>query len=199
VWRHAFPWLSIIQSSSDTPGNPARPAAGVGSHSLDYERFILLYQRRILNYLWRMTGDRESAYDLTQEVLLRAWQRFTVIRDYDQPLHWLFRVATNLALTHLKRRSHLVGKAEPLEDRYDAASSDPAVRLAERDLVRETLLQLPPKRRAALVLREVYGMSASEAGKILGVSEAAVRMALYRGREQFRALYLGVEGHHDGE
>src|SRR5215469_6065526 len=95
-WRYAFPWLSILQSSSETPGNPGRSA--VRSPSLDYERFILLHQRQILNYLWRMTGDRESAFDLTQEVLLRAWQRFEVIQDYDQPLHWLFRVATNLAL-----------------------------------------------------------------------------------------------------
>ncbi|MGO8947588.1 MAG: RNA polymerase sigma factor [Ktedonobacterales bacterium] len=197
MWRRAFPRLYIIQPSSDTPDYPIRPLEG--SHSLECERFILLYQRQILNYLWRMTGDRESAFDLTQEVFLRAWQRFDLIRDYDQPLHWLFRVATNVALTYLKRRSSLVGSAEPLDDRQDVASSDPTWRLAERDLVRETLLQLPPKRRAALVLREVYGMSASEAGKILGMSQAAVRMALYRGREQFRALYLGVEGNHDGE
>jgi DNA-directed RNA polymerase specialized sigma24 family protein len=58
---------------------------------------------------------------------------------------------------------------------------------------------LPPKRRAALVLREVYDMTASEAGVVLGMSETAVRMALYRGREQFRALYLQEDGEFNNE
>ena len=50
-------------------------------------------------------------------------------------------------------------------------------------------MQLPPKRRAALVLREVYGLSTAEVGEALGMSEPAVRMALSRGRDQFRQLY----------
>jgi RNA polymerase sigma-70 factor (ECF subfamily) len=60
--------------------------------------------------------------------------------------------------------------------------------------VRQVLLQLPPRRRAALVLREVYGLSTAEVGAALGMSETAVRMAISRAREQFRALYREGEG-----
>jgi DNA-directed RNA polymerase specialized sigma24 family protein len=85
------------------------------------------------------------------------------------------------------------GAAAPLGGLGDPSTSDPAGRLVEGDLVRQTLQRLPPKRRAALVLREVYGLSCVEIGAALDMSEAAVKMALHRGREQFRALYLREE------
>jgi RNA polymerase sigma-70 factor (ECF subfamily) len=73
-------------------------------------------------------------------------------------------------------------------------ASDPARHFAESEVVRQVLLQLPSRRRAALVLREVYGLSTAEVGKVLGMSETAVRMAISRAREQFRALYREGEG-----
>jgi RNA polymerase sigma-70 factor, ECF subfamily len=199
AWHIAVTLLHISpiqRGQSNLSGK--RDAATIEMMDGDFEHFIRLHERQILNYLWRIVSNEASAYDLTQEVFLRAWQHFKVIRQYDQPRAWLFRVATNLALTHLKRRSSPIGSAGTLENQRDMASSDPSWRLAERDLVRETLLQLPPKRRAALVLREVYGMSAAETAKILDMSETAVRMALHRGREQFRLLYLAKAGDTDG-
>ncbi len=165
----------------------------------EYERFIRLYERQVLNYLWRMTGDEQAAYDLTQEVFLRAWQRFDTLQRYEQPRGWLFRVATNLALSHIRQRTVRGGRTSALDDGREPASSDPAWRLAESDLVRSVLLRLAPKRRAALVLREVYGLTAAEVGRALGMSEVSVRMALHRGREQFRELYLRERGAGDGE
>ncbi len=186
----------VVQVNA-TATTPARLLAQT-SLSADYEAFIRQHERAILNYLWRMTGDEQTAYDLTQEVFLRAWQRFDALRRYDQPRSWLFRVATNLAITHIRRRALPVGSATPLDTALDSerdpASSDPAWRLAESDQVRRTLLQLSPQRRAALVLREVYGLSAAEVGQTLGITPVAVRMALHRAREQFRALYLREEG-----
>jgi RNA polymerase sigma-70 factor (ECF subfamily) len=157
-----------------------------------FESFVRQFERQTLNYLWRMTGEEQSAYDLTQEVFLRAWRHFDAISQYEQPHAWLFRVATNLALTHNSSRKR---QTSPLSDigalSNDApGASDPARCFAESELVRQILLQLPPKRRAALVLREVYGLSTAEVGVALGMSETAVRMAISRAREQFRALYL---------
>jgi len=188
-WRWC-PALTLLATARNAdaaaPRVTGEPAAERASD--DYDQFIHAHERPILNYLWRMTGEEQTAYDLTQEVFLRAWQRFETIRRYDQPRAWLFRVATNLALTHARRRP--LARTGELRAVDDPAASDPAWRLAERDHVREVLLRLTPKRRAALVLREVYGLSASEIGEALGMSEAAVRMALHRAREQFRALYL---------
>jgi RNA polymerase sigma-70 factor (ECF subfamily) len=184
------------RATNGADGTHTRPQSL--SITAECEGFIRLHEREILNYVWRMTGDEQAAYDLTQEVFLRAWQRFEVIQRYEQPRSWLFRVATNLALSHVRRRTVLLRGTRELMGEHEPASSDPAWRLAERDLVRQTLLQLSPKRRAALVLREVYGLTAAEVGGIVGMSETAVRMALHRAREQFRELYLQEGGAGDG-
>jgi RNA polymerase sigma-70 factor (ECF subfamily) len=189
-------WRWLAQLGHDTAAQPG----AVPALTAEYERFLHEHERPVLNYLWRMTGDESAAYDLTQETFLRAWQRFEAIRRYEQPRSWLFRVATNLALTYLKRR-RLALSAWVADDEADTlpSGSDPMARVDESDAVRRTLLWLSPRRRAALVLREVYGLSASEVGRVLGISDAAVRMELFRGRAQFRALYLGEGSADDGQ
>jgi RNA polymerase sigma-70 factor (ECF subfamily) len=182
------------EASREEPRAQAQPSSG--ALTAEFEDFLHTHERPVLNYLWRMTGDEALAHDLTQETFLRAWQRYSVIRGYERPRAWLFRVATNLALTQRKRAS---SRETSLEDAPPPSGSDPAWRLAESDLVRRTLMELPPKRRAALVLREVYGFSSAEVGKTLGMTEVAVRMALHRGREQFRALYLRAGGPDHGD
>jgi RNA polymerase sigma-70 factor, ECF subfamily len=175
---------------------PVDAAQESASEADEFESLVRRFERRTLNYLWRMTGEEQSAYDLTQEVFLRAWRHFDAISQYEQPLSWLFRVATNLALTHNSSRKRQATQMSVIAALPNDApgASDPARRFAESELVRQILLRLPPKRRAALVLREVYGLSTAEVGEVLGMSETAVRMAISRAREQFRTLYREGEG-----
>ena len=145
-----------------------------------------------------MLGDEHLAGDLTQEVFLRAWQRFDTVRAYDIPRRWLFKVATNLALSQLGRRSRHDVPLALLPEAHEPVTGDPATQVALSDLVHATLLRLSPKRRAALVLHEVYGFTTEEIGQMLGMAGTAVRMALSRGRDQFRAEYRREGGHEDG-
>jgi RNA polymerase sigma-70 factor (ECF subfamily) len=140
-----------------------------------------------------VTGDEQAACDLSQETFLRAWQHVAKVSAYDQPRAWLFRIATNLALNYRRGRLARAGFAAGNIETRHPASSDPAWRLAERDLVRETLLDLPPRQRAGLVLREVYGLTCEEVALALGVSHAAAKMLLCRAREQFRECYRREE------
>jgi RNA polymerase sigma factor (sigma-70 family) len=113
--------------------------------------------------------------DICQESFLRAWQRFDTIRDYEQPVAWLLRVATNLALNHRRARSVRALRQTSLSQADDPAASDPTWRIAEGEAVHRTLLALPPRMRAALVLREVQGLSFEEVARVLGVTHAAPR------------------------
>jgi RNA polymerase sigma-70 factor (ECF subfamily) len=160
----------------------------------DFEAFFHRHDRRVFGYLFRITGNEQAAYDLSQETFVRAWQRFREVSTYQRPDAWLLRVATNLALNERRRHRALVGAATPLEDNPDPASSDPTVRLAERDLVYQALMELPARLRAALVLREVHGFSCAEVGQALGISRAAAKMTIFRARTQFRSAYLAAEG-----
>ncbi len=120
---------------------------------------------------------------------MRAWQHFAEVSQYGKPKAWLFRVATNLALNYKRRHTMLS------LDEHDGASSDPSIRIAERDLVRQTLLELPIKQRAMLVFREVYNLAYSDIGSYLNMSPDAVKMALSRAREQFRQRYHRKDPH----
>jgi RNA polymerase sigma-70 factor, ECF subfamily len=189
-------WFALLERDRPPSIGGEPPHADASSQdsqgASDFEAFFLRYDRQITNYLWRMTGDEQIASELAQETFLRAWQHFEIVRHYEQPIAWLFRVATNLARQHHRRHAAPVGMAAALTDDDAAAlaGDDPATRLAEQDLVRQILLQLPIRQRAALILREVYGFSCAEVATLLNISRDAVKMALWRARERFRIRYL---------
>lgn len=172
-----------------------REAPAATTIEADFDALFAQYERQVYGYLWRVTGDQHLASDLCQETFLRAWQHFEKIRAYESPLGWLLRVATNLALNSRRRRDTRAGLPISLSEELSPAASDPAWRIAERDSVHTTLLALPANMRAALVLREVYGLSCEEVGRALGITHAAARMTLSRAREQFRQRYRREEGH----
>ncbi len=159
-----------------------------------FEHFFRLYESRITSYLWRMTGDEQIAHDLSQETFLRAWEHFAEISTYAAPAAWLFRVATNLALGHLRRGMAAVGAGTPLLEDLAVAGSDPIEQVVERDLIVQTLMCLQPRPRALLVMREIYGLSTVEAGHALGMTQTAARKMLNRAHQQFRQYYLHKEG-----
>ncbi len=192
------PWLVLLKrdhpSAAGREGHHAGANSVGGSSATEFEAFFLRFDRQITSYLWRMTGDEQVASELAQETFLRAWQHFDAVSHYEQPLAWLFRVATNLARQHHRRQVIPIRTTTMLDGDDDPASSDHSTRFAEQDIVRQTLLQLPIRQRAALILREVHGLSCAEIGDLLHISRDAVKMALWRAREQFRARYLGEEG-----
>ena len=156
-----------------------------------FEAFFWRYERDILGYLWRLTGDEQAAYDLSQETFVRAWQRFETLQHYEQPRAWLFRVASNLGINHLRGRSRRGEQTAATEEIQNivALGADPAHRLAENDAIHRILLGLPAKQRAAVVLCDVYGLTSAEAAAALGLSHGSLKMSLWRGRERFRQEY----------
>ena len=157
--------------------------------SAEFEAFFTTFERPIFGYLWHLTGDEQAAQDLAQETFLRAWDHFSAISSHRDNGAWLFRVASNLALSYRRRRAHPVGAAMPI-DTFDFAHSDPTGRVVEAEMVHHILMELPDRQRAVLILREVYGFQGQEMAEILNCSLDAVKMALWRARVQFRLHYL---------
>ncbi len=187
--------------SGDTPTSSAaksthesRAASHAGVDA--FEAFFWCYEHDILGYLWRLTGDEQAAYDLSQETFVRAWQHFETLQRYDQPRAWLFRVASNLGINHLRGRSRRGVHTSVTEEVQNIVSlgGDPAHRLAEHDAIHRILRDLPPKQRAAVVLCDVYGLTSAEAAAALGLSHGSLKMSLWRGRERFRQEYQRIGG-----
>lgn len=192
---YPWQWVRVAWARMASLASVPTPEDGAATTRVaTFEAFFRQYEATVFGYLFRMTGNEAASYDLSQETFLRAWQHFDAIQRYDQPRAWLLRVATNLALNHVQRQKTAERATVVLDDDHQPASSDPTVRLAERDLVRQVLLRLLPRQRAALVLREVYGLPFEDVGHMLGISAGATRMLLWRAREQFRAHYLELGG-----
>src|SRR5262249_46540893 len=148
--------------------------------------FFRRHERNVFGYLWRLSGEEQAAYDLSQETFIRAWQQFSSIRRYEHPASWLFRVATNLALKYLRHRriaDRLVTTTLGNEDddtgtsaeRIPAVRADHAERVAEGDQIRSVLLALAPRPRALIILHDVYGLSTDEAAHILNMTRGAAK------------------------
>ncbi|HET6509628.1 MAG TPA: sigma-70 family RNA polymerase sigma factor [Baekduia sp.] len=134
--------------------------------------------------LARMVGDRETAEDLRQETLARAWRRGP--RDASPPVvrAWLHRTATNLALDELrrrKRREHV-----PLRETLAAAGGHDG----QRDpLLADALASLTAHQRLVLLLRFEAGLSLREVGALLDLGEDAARKRVARARAAFLEAY----------
>lgn len=170
-----------------------------------FDAFFARNEQPLAAYLRRLLVSEEAAGDVAQEAFFRAWTHFATICTYDRPDAWLFRVATNLALSALRRREALT--FTQLEQRgQDARSShrveeleilaspeDVEGQAAERDVIERVLRALPERQRAALLLRAVHGFPVEEIAAMLGVSAANVYQMLSRGARRFRELYAAAQ------
>ncbi|HLZ25215.1 MAG TPA: RNA polymerase sigma factor [Ktedonobacterales bacterium] len=193
-WRLLVVCLALAAGQHTRKARQEHDTSAAAAVEASFDALFAEYERHVFGYLWRITGDQHLASDLCQETFLRAWQNMEKIRTYESPLGWLLRVATNLALNAHRRRDTRVGEPVRLSEELSPATSDPAWHVTERDAVHQILLSLSPNMRAALVLREVYGLSFAEVAHTLGITHAAAKMTLSRAREQFRRRYRQEEG-----
>ncbi len=144
----------------------------------------------VYNLALRMVGSRDDACDITQEVLLKAYQRADGPRELERA--WFYKVTVNACYDHLRR---VKVRPQAADDPPELASTTDHYRQAE--LVHEvdqTLRQMPPTQRAALLLREVHGLETREVAEALGVQPDSAAVTLTRARTSFRRHFAAVAG-----
>ena len=169
-----------------------------------FAELVLAHADRVYGALRRFGLDAGEADDVTQEVFLRAWRGLARFEERARLSTWLYRIAFNEAQRRLSRREP--PRVEPPLEGEDPVSSVPesthlgpeAVALEHEfeAILERALVELPPDWRAAVVLRDIEGLSTEEAAAATGVREAAFKSRLHRGRMQLRALlepYLELE------
>jgi RNA polymerase sigma-70 factor (ECF subfamily) len=174
-----------------------------------YGQVVLLYQDRLYNAVLRLVGDREEARELTQDAFMRGLMKIDSFRAEASPYTWLFRIAVNLAISHLRKvhrfrvfsldrpagpgngRYSADDQASGLLDRVarDKADGAPPERMEkhERDqAVLAALGRLDSEYRAVLVMRDIEGFDYQQMADILGLPLGTLKSRLFRARMALR-------------
>jgi RNA polymerase sigma factor (sigma-70 family) len=151
--------------------------------SRTFETFYEAEARTLFRRLWLVTGNRAEAEELMQDAFLSVWQRWERVGGMDEPVGYLYRTAMNLFRKRYRRAMLAIRRTVGL-----APSQDDFEDADDRQTVRRVLATLPPRQRAALVLTEMLGLTAKEAGDALGVKDSTVRSLCHQGRYSFRRL-----------
>jgi RNA polymerase sigma-70 factor, ECF subfamily len=169
-----------------------------------FAELVLSQADRVHGALRRFGLDATEADEVAQEVFLRAWRGLALFEERARFSTWLYRIAFNEAKRCLSRRAP--ARVEPAPDGGDPVASlpeapqlGPEAQALDQEFeqkVEQALAQLPDEWRAAVVLRDIEGLSTKEAALVVGVRQAAFKSRLHRGRLQLRALlepYLKLE------
>jgi RNA polymerase sigma-70 factor (ECF subfamily) len=154
-----------------------------------FESFFLRNYKRVFGFLYRITGERMEAEDLTVETFLRYLNKPPERKEHAEA--WLFRVATRLgynALRSAKRRNHYEGRAGLYIAGTPIDPSQELERDRERNRVRSVLRKLD-RRGTAILLLHHSGCSYKEIATAVNVAPASVGTLLVRAQKQFARLY----------
>jgi RNA polymerase sigma-70 factor (sigma-E family) len=148
-----------------------------------FEDFFHDNYERLLRAMYLATGNRHEAEDLAQDAMARVLERWDRVREVEDPVGYVYRVALNRRRSLLRRLAVGVRKAPgPQPD----PAGEPMTAVEDRDAIRRALQALPDTQREALVLCDWLGMTDSEAGAVLRISAGAVRTRLHRARAAMR-------------
>jgi RNA polymerase sigma-70 factor (ECF subfamily) len=167
-----------------------------------FETLVERYQHRLVGVLVHLVGRVEEAEDLTQEVFLRIYRARKGYRPRAKFSTWLFTIANNLALNHLRGKGRTPagvaavggdgtasGEFRPVEERIEAREGTPSAQMRSVELsevIREALDILGEDQKMAVLLNKFEDMSYAEIAEVMGRSEAAVKSLLARARNHLR-------------
>jgi RNA polymerase sigma-70 factor, ECF subfamily len=135
----------------------------------------------------RMVG-RQDASDLTQQAFLQAFRKIDQFSGRASIGTWVYRVATNEALQHLRRSRRLQTaylRQEPMDPCVDNCEN-----IDDKELLERALARLEPELRAAFLLREIEGLSYKEIAQVLQIPDGTVGSRLNRARRELKKLLI---------
>ena len=168
----------------DSPDEALARQAAAGDTAA-FERLYRRHLRRVHAAIWRLLGGNAArAEELTQDAFVRAWQALPRFRHESAFGTWLYRLAVNTALMHLRARSG--GEDRETDDAALAFEASPG-RRADLGLdLERAVARLPPRARAVLVLHDVEGWKHEEIARELGMAVGSSKAQLHRARGLLR-------------
>jgi RNA polymerase sigma-70 factor (ECF subfamily) len=167
-----------------------------------FDEIVGLYQGKIYNYILRMTGDRDDADDLAQEVFLRMYTSLPNFRNQASLGTWLFRIASNLCIDRFRRNKKRRAIAYSLDEavaddegHVESRGNIPDVTYEPQNVleraettrqIERALQALPEKLRTVILLYDAEGLPYEEIAKVVGCPLGTVKSRLFNARLQLR-------------
>ncbi len=159
-----------------------------------FDVLVTRHRRAVYHVCYRFVNNHEDAADLTQDTFVRAWKALASFRGQARFSTWVHRIAVNVSLNKVSLKTP---RAEAIDFDTVADTREPApgqsLLVAERQaLVRRAVAALPPRQRAALILRTYHELSHQEVAEIVGTSVGAVKANVFHALANLRKR-LGPE------
>jgi RNA polymerase sigma-70 factor (ECF subfamily) len=164
-----------------------------------FEELVRRYQRPIAGYVFRLIGDYESSLDVTQEVFIKVYNSLERYRSDYKFSTWLYRIAHNAAIDHLRRNSINTQsiETESADGTYQLQLESPLPspeqnreRSEWKAEIKAVIRLLPPAYRELIVLRHSQDLSYDEIAEVMGLPLGTVKNRLFRAREMMREIFL---------
>jgi RNA polymerase sigma-70 factor (ECF subfamily) len=157
-----------------------------------FEGIYRAHSGRLYSMACRMVGNPSDAEDLLQEIFLAAHRKLDSFRGESALGTWLYRLAMNLCLDHLRSRAARAGQLTDALDDEPAMADAGSRRLAERTVAKmdleRAMAQLPEGCRTAFVLHDVEGLEHREVAAMLGIAEGTSKSQVHKARLRLRAM-----------
>lgn len=156
----------------------------------DMGAFETIYRRHsapLFSLVYRMMGNAGEAEDLLQEIFLLAYRKLSTYQGQAALGTWLFRVATNRCLDHLRSRLNRDrSKTNALQEVSTGLPALPPEMVAERLDLERSIARLPDSYRAAFLLYDVEGFDHREVAEMLGIAEGTSKSLVHKARLKIR-------------
>ena len=164
-----------------------------GNHEAFRELFDR-YHRQVLAAAVGMTGNSDDAMDVVQETFVRAHRNLGSFLGESSFYTWLYRIAINVGIDFRRRQARRaeIVQAEPIDDNAIDADqlTDPRAEVARKQLgsrIFRAIDELTPEHKAAIILREIEGLSYEEISKVMQCSKGTVMSRLHYARKKLQA------------
>jgi RNA polymerase sigma-70 factor (ECF subfamily) len=152
------------------------------------EELVMKYQKHIYAVAYRITGNVEDARDVTQTAFVRAVEGIRGFRRESSFKTWLYRIAINTSLNHLRRNRHEERELEESVVGNQAGALSAIIGNERRGFVKKGLDELPERQRLAVILRAYEGLSCAETAHVMGCSEGAVKAHYHNAVKRLRQI-----------
>ena len=163
-----------------------------GTVKPDFDELVERHSAEIFAYVWRLLREAHDAEDCLQETFLRAFRSYGRVRAGTNYRAWLYKIATNTARSHWKRRTRSEAHTTELDPDRQADEMSVADRVEQKTLlaaVVRAVEALPDQQRAALIMRKYQELSYAEIAAALECTEAAARANVYQAVKKLQAKF----------